>query len=33
MVTGEYPLDKLEDGFKALLNPENDLKILIRANA
>lgn len=33
MVTGEYPLDRLEDGFRALLNPEKDLKILIRVNS
>ncbi len=33
MVTGEYPLERVEEGFRALLNPEQDLKILIRVNS
>lgn len=32
MITGEYPLERIEDGFRALMNPEKDLKVLIRIN-
>lgn len=32
LVTNIYPLSEIEKGFIGLLNPENDLKILIKAN-
>lgn len=32
MITAEFPLDEIENGFRALMNPEENLKIIIRAS-